>query len=354
MDGYALALADLHAGTDFVISQRITAGSPPQPLQSGTAARIFTGAQIPPGADSVIMQEEVQTLPDSRVRFSPQAQSRLQLGANIRQRGEDIQLGTVILQRGRKLLPQDLGLAASVGIAQLSVYRRLKVATFFTGDELVQPGVALSPGQIYNSNQYLLNALLQRLGCTLINLGIVPDDLAATTATLQRAAAEADLVMTSGGVSVGEEDHIKTALETLGEIGFWRVAIKPGKPIAFGRIGTTAVIGLPGNPVSVFATCNLLARPFILRMQGCTTVLPQRFQVKAQFVWPTAGKRREYVRVRLSANNAGELEATLYPNQGSGVLSSTSWADGLAEIREHSTIAIGDNISFYPFEGLLG
>ena len=269
-----------------------------------------------------------------------------------RRAGEDIEAGSAILEPGTLLEPQHLGLAASVGVAQLEVKRRLKVATFFTGDELVEPGEPLGEGRIYNSNQYHLNALIRRFGCEVVNLGIVEDSLATTRATIRAAAREADLIVTSGGVSVGEEDHVRIAIEELGSISMWRLRIKPGKPLVLGRVEGTPIIGLPGNPVSAFVTCLLFVRPFLLKMQGLSDVLPASYPVTAGFEWTRPGIRREFLRAQVRNEN-GEAIAEIYPHQGSGVLSSTCWADGLVVIPEETTVARGDRVQFMPFGELL-
>lgn len=350
MDGYAVRCADIDGGdTRLPVSQRIPAGVMGHPLQPGSAARIFTGAPVPPGADAVVMQESTTAHNDGSVTIH----KAVAVGANIRCAGEDITKGSAILGPGMRLRPQDLGLAASVGIGELSVTRRLRVATFFTGDELVNPGNSLAPGQIYNSNQFAINSLLQRLGCEVINLGIVEDTLEATRSTLKNAARQADLVITSGGVSVGDEDHVRIALEELGELCMWRISIKPGKPLAFGHIGDTPFLGLPGNPVSAFVTFLLFVRPFILTQLGVKDVLPQQITARAAFNWPNEVKRREYVRARLQTGADGQPEICIYDHQGSGVLSSTSWAHGLAVLKEGAGIAKGDSVAYIPYSELL-
>lgn len=351
MDGYAVRVADIarDGPTTLRIAQRIPAGTVGKPLEAGTAARIFTGAPVPPGCDSVVMQENCSAEDDTVI--IDKAPRRM--GENIRHAGEDIATGAEILPAGIKLRPQELGLAASVGIADLPVYRRLKVATFFTGNEIVMPGQPLLPGQIYNSNRFVLAGLLHSLGCETIDLGIVPDDFAATVKALENAAGCADLVITCGGVSVGEEDHVKAAVEAVGRLNLWKIAIKPGKPVAFGNVGSTPFIGLPGNPVSAFVTFCLFVRPFILRSQGVTAIAPQTFSLKADFDWPKPDKRREFLRARLHMEEGGKTSAQLYPNQGSGVLTSTTWADGLIEVPEGATIRRGETVKFIPFSGLL-
>lgn len=354
MDGYAVRIADLiNASTRLRVTQRIPAGTVGQPLEAGQAARIFTGAPVPAGCDAVVMQEYCGVEGDT-VTVGKQPK----MGENIRRSGEDIAAGAEILPAGIRLRPQEMGLAAAVGIASLLVYRKLKVAIFFTGDEIVMPGEPLKPGQIYNSNRFVLTGLLQALGCEVVDLGIVPDDFAATVKVLETAAG-ADLIITSGGVSVGEEDHVKAAVEAVGKLDLWKIAIKPGKPLAFGEVGhgeewqKVPFIGLPGNPVSAFVTFCLFVRPFILRSQGITAAAPQAFSLKADFDWLKPDKRREFLRARLHTAETGEVGVQLYPHQGSGVLTSTVWADGLVEIPEGATVRRGDTVKFLPFTGLL-
>jgi molybdopterin molybdotransferase len=344
MDGYAFRVADLPlANASLPVSQRIPAGSVPQTLEPGTAARIFTGAQIPPGADAVVMQENCVADGDEvRIGLVPR------VGENIRRAGEDIRAGTQVLDSGAVLRAQELGLAASLGVAQLKVFARLRVAIFFTGDELRMPGEALAAGQIYNSNRFVLRGLLSDMGCDIIDLGIVRDDLQATREALRHAAHEADLVLTCGGVSVGEEDHVKAAVEAEGVLQSWRVAMRPGKPLAFGSIGATPFIGLPGNPVSSFVTFQLLVRPYLRRMQGRPVVLPAALPMRADFAWNKSVPVREFLRVRRNA--AGGLD--LFPNQGSGVLTSCTWADGLVENAPQTLIGHGDVVRYLPFETL--
>ena len=357
MDGYALRCADVAApGAVLPVSQRIAAGSAAAPLQSGTAARIFTGAPVPPGADAVLMQEDCEALPDGRVRANAVPQS----GQWIRRAGEDITQGAVVLHAGTRLSPAELGLAASIGLAQLQVARRPRVARFSTGDELVMPGdvppAQMRPGAIYNSNRFFLRAMLQRLGCEVTDLGIVPDQREATIAALRSASSGHDLILTSGGVSVGEEDHIKPAVEALGELVLWQIAMKPGKPFAYGRIqrgegteGSAHFMGLPGNPVSSFLTFALLVRPFLLRLQGVQDVAPKAVAVRADFTQPKADKRREFLRVRYNAQ--GGLDG--FANQSSGVLTSAVWGDGVVDNPAGQTIAPGDTVRFIPFAQLL-
>jgi molybdopterin molybdotransferase len=352
MDGYALRAADVpRPGVRLAVTQRIPAGHPGQPLAPGTAARIFTGAFIPEGADAVVMQEQCEAQGDSVVVNHAPAP-----GDWIRRRGEDIRAGGLILSAGTRLTPQAVGLAASVGLAQLPVHRRVRVGCFFTGDELVMPGEPLPPGAIYNSNRFVLVALLRALGCEVTDLGTVPDSLDETRAALREAAAGCDLVVTSGGMSVGEEDHVRPALQAEGELQQWQIAIKPGKPLAWGRIrrataadGSADFIGLPGNPVSSFVTFLLLVRPFVLRLQGVARVEPVARAMRADFDWPKPDRRREFLRARINAD--GGLE--LFPNQGSAVLTSTAWADGLVDTPPATAIRRGDTVRFLPFAELL-
>jgi molybdopterin molybdotransferase len=352
MDGYAVCSADITADErqSLPISQRICAGEIGTTLATHTAARIFTGAAIPDGADAVIMQERCEANGEAVIIKCNAA--AITVGMNVRKAGEDIAVGDTILKTGAKLRPQDIGLAASVGIRQLTVYRRLRVGIFFTGDELCEPGTTLNKGQIYNSNRYTLRGLLQNLGCDIIDLGIVKDNLPATRKAMQAAAEQADLVMTSGGVSVGEEDYVRIALQQLGQLDLWRINIKPGKPFAFGKIADTPFLGLPGNPVSVFATFCIFAHPYILKKSGATNVLPKHFKVASAFRWNSKGSRREYIRVRMEQDTSGKASLSLFSHQGSGVLTSTSWANGLAIIPPDSSIAIGDDVIFIPFSEL--
>jgi len=349
MDGYAVRAADVPAaGTTLPVSQRIPAGSAPQPLDPGSAARIFTGAPIPAGCDSVVIQE-VCTGDDGQVTVNAGAS----VGSNIRRRGEDIGAGDEIIAVGTRLAPQHLGLAASVGVAALTVRRRLKVAVFTSGDELVTPGEPLTPGKIYNSNRYSAIGLLQALGCEVVDLGIVEDDLEATLAAMREAGARADLVLASGGVSVGEEDHVKPAVERLGSLDMWKIAIRPGKPVAFGRIGDAHFLGSPGNPVSLFVTFLLFARPFILKRQGRMDCIPMPIRARAAFDWPGPDKRREFHRGRLERDADGELWVHAHPSRSSGVLSSVTWANGLIVIAENRKLNHGDMVDFLPFSELL-
>ncbi|OEZ54138.1 molybdopterin molybdenumtransferase [Janthinobacterium sp. HH103] len=346
MDGYAVRASDCASGAaSLPVSQRIAAGHVGQPLQPGTAARIFTGALIPEGADCVVMQEQC-TAADGMVTVNhvPKA------GEWVRRQGEDIRAGGVILGAGRRLRSQEMGLAASVGLAQVPVLRKLRVAVFFTGDELAMPGEPLAPGAVYNSNRFTLRGLLENLGCEITDLGIVPDSLEATRAVLRQAAQGNDLIITSGGVSVGEEDHIKPAVEAEGRLNMWQIAVKPGKPLAFGEVREAFFIGLPGNPVSSFVTFLLFVRPFILRLQGVAgSLAPRSYKLPAAFERLKADKRNEFLRAKV--NDEGELE--LFANQSSGVLTSTVWGDGLIDCPPGLSIARGDMLRFIPFNELL-
>jgi molybdopterin molybdotransferase len=351
MDGYAVRVADLATTNGRMrVAQRIPAGVAGQPLEPGTAARIFTGAPVPEGADAVVIQEVCKTDGDD-VRVPPDIDS----GANIRRAGEDIAGGSQVIAAGTRLQAQHLGLAASVGTAELGVHRRLRVSVLSSGDELVMPGEPLGPGQIYNSNRFTLCGLLEALGCEVLDLGIVEDTLEATMEALSGAAERSDLILASGGVSVGEEDHVKLAVERLGSLDLWKIAIRPGKPLAFGHIGPTRTpfIGSPGNPVSLFVTFCIFARPFILRLQGITgSVQPQAMTAKAGFDWPRPDKRREFQRARLEPDENGEPRVGIYPSRSSGVLSSVAWANGLAVIPEGQALRQGDPIQFIPFSEL--
>ncbi len=364
MDGYAVRCLDVAqalqaagaATGTLPVSQRIAAGSAGAALALKSVARIFTGAPIPLGADAVVMQEDCELISTAgegsghavRIKCLPTP------GQWIRRSGEDVTQGAVVLSKGERLTPAALGLAASIGLNRLQVTRRPRVALFSTGDELVMPGdvapAQMKPGAIYNSNRFFLRALLLRLGCEVSDLGIVPDRLDATVAALQSAAQSHDLILTSGGVSVGEEDHIKPAVQALGSLDLWQIAIKPGKPFAHGRVNDAHFIGLPGNPVSSFVTFLLLVRPFLLQLQGSTQVAAKSIALKAHFTWARADRRREFLRVRRNA--AGALD--LFPNQSSGVLTSAVWGDGLVDNPPGQTIAFGDEVRFIPFSELLG
>jgi molybdopterin molybdotransferase len=351
MDGYAVRVADLlHGERRLPISQRVPAGHSPQALVAGTAARIFTGAPMPPGADAVVMQEQTEADGDGvAILHTPK------LGEWVTAQGADIRRGSVILPAGTRLSPQALGLAASIGAARLEVTRRLKVAVFFTGDELTMPGEPLAPGGIYNSNRFTLRGLLTRLNCEVTDLGIVTDRLDATRDALAAAARAHDLILTSGGVSVGEEDHVKPAVQSQGRLALWQIAMKPGKPLAFGAVrgsqgGETHFIGLPGNPVSSFVTFLMFVRPFLLRLSGVREVAPRAVSLRADFTQAKADRRNEFLRARV--NGAGGLD--LFPNQSSAVLTSTVWGDGLIDNPPNHAISAGETVRFLPFSELLG
>lgn len=359
MDGYAVRSVEVaQTGTVLPVSQRIPAGQVGTALQVGTVARIFTGAPLPPGADAIVMQEDCTVLDDGRVRFDAVPQP----GQFVRRAGQDIALGSTALQAGLRLTPAALGLAASLGLAQLPVARRPRVALFSTGDELALPGSIapqdLPPGHIFNSNRYVLASLLQRWGCEVVDGGILPDDRAATHAALAQAAQDCDLLVTSAGVSVGEEDHVRPVVEQLGALSLWKIAMKPGKPFAFGHVrrsggdpaaGRAHFIGLPGNPVSSLITALVLLRPFVLALQGASVVQPPAQWLTADFEITQRDSRREFLRVRRNA--AGQLE--LFANQNSGVLTSTVWAEGLVDNPAQTLIARGDRVRFLPFSELL-
>jgi molybdopterin molybdotransferase len=348
MDGFALCAQGLASQQMMSISQTIQAGHVGQALQAGTAARIFTGAPIPPGADAVVIQEDTEyTESELKVLQAPQA------GENIRKRGHDIQVGTMVLKQGHRLRPQDIGLLASLGISQLEVYKPLRVVIINTGNELISPGEQLQAGQIYDSNSFTLQSLLKRLGMQVIRAGIVKDDLQSTCAALEQAATEADCIISSGGVSVGEADHVKAALEKLGTLSLWKLAIKPGKPFSFGSIGNTPFFGLPGNPVAVFVTFLLLVKPGLLRMQGASRLRAQSLQIAADFDRNNSGIRDEFLRVRLEKNNKGQICLMDFDNQGSSVLNSLSWADGLALLPAKSNVQRGELLTYMPFSGLM-
>ncbi|MDO8286512.1 MAG: molybdopterin molybdotransferase MoeA [Rhodoferax sp.] len=357
MDGYALRCDDVAAaGTLLPVSQRIAAGASGDVLLAGTAARIFTGAPVPAGADAVVMQEDCTALPydaDQNGLPSVRVNTQPQAGQNIRRAGEDVARGDVVLVRGQRLGPAELGLAASIGMAQLSVVRRPRVALFSTGDELVMPGAVapqdMLPGAIYNSNRYFLSALLRRMGCVVSDLGIVPDQRAATIDALRAAAQSHDVILTSGGVTEGEEDHIKPAVQTLGTLDLWQIAIKPGKPFAYGRIADAHFLGLPGNPVSSFVTFLVLVRPFLLHLQGMHDVAMNTEAVRADFAWAKPDKRREFLRVRRNVN--GGLD--LFPNQSAGVLTSAVWGEGLVDNPSGRDIVPGDMVRYVSFAELL-
>jgi len=340
MDGYAVRVAD---GPKLKVAQRIMAGSVGAPLAPGTAARIFTGAPIPAGADAVVMQEYC-TVEGDRLTLSRSPQP----GQWIRRVASDIAKGAEILVAGKRLAPQDTGLAASVGIGTLPVYRRLRLGLFFTGDELVMPGEPLAPGRIYNSNRFTLRGLAETFDCELRDYGIVPDSLEATRDVLRRASGECDVVVTSGGVSVGDADYVKPAVEAEGQLLMWRIAMKPGRPLAFGNVDKAFFIGLPGNPVSSFVTFLIFVRPFILKAQGMTDIAPHTIAARADFDWLEPDTRREFLRARWNRNRGLDL----YPTQDSAVLTSTAWADGLIDNPAGQLIRRGDTVQFLPYSEL--
>ncbi|HEX4548052.1 gephyrin-like molybdotransferase Glp [Pseudomonas sp.] len=342
MDGYALNLADW-TGEPMPVSQKVFAGQAPEPLKPGTCARIFTGAPVPAGADCVEMQENAEILAEGSVRFI----EPMSIGQNIRPQGQETTSGELILPAGTRLGPIEQGLAASLGCAGLTVVRKVRVAVLSTGDELIEPGQALGPGQIYNSNRVLLCSWLQRLGCEVVDAGILPDDLSRTRQRLGELQ-DVDLILSTGGVSVGEADFLGIALREEGELTLWKLAIKPGKPLTFGHFRNVPVIGLPGNPASTLVTFALLTRPYLLRRQGVQAVEPLKFRVPAGFDWPQAGNRREYLRGRLEHGRA-----TIYRNQSSGVLRSAAWAEGLVEVLEGRTLVAGEDVVFIPLSDLL-
>ncbi|HXE47393.1 MAG TPA: gephyrin-like molybdotransferase Glp [Ramlibacter sp.] len=351
MDGYAVRSSEIaNAGVPLPVSQRIPAGAAPQPLAPGSVARIFTGAPIPAGADAVVMQEDTAPAGEQMVRILRAPEP----GQWIRRSGEDVTRGAVVLSKGDRMFPAAQGLAAGIGMDKLVVARRPKVALFSTGDELVMPGEVppgqMKPGAIYNSNRFFLRALLQRLGCEVTDLGIVPDRLDATVEALRGASVQHDLILTSGGVSVGEEDHVKPAVQTLGSLDLWQIAIKPGKPFAYGKVGPAHFIGLPGNPVSSFITFLLLVRPFLLKLQGATRLAPANVLLPAHFSLPRGDKRREFLRVR--RNEQGGLD--LFANQSSGVLTSAVWGDGLVDNPAGHNIERGEPVRFISFAELIG
>lgn len=345
MDGYAFHLADFDTPPGRIaVVQRIAAGETGQPLAAGSAARIFTGAPIPDGCNAVMAQEDCEA---GEGWVQPLRTPRP--GQHIRRRGEDIAEGSVVLSAGQRLAPQQLALAASLGLASLPVRAALRVGLLCTGDELTAPGQPLPAGGIYNSNQFAIGALLRRLGCTVHDYGQVADSRAATETALARAAGECDVVISCGGVSVGEEDHVKAAVSALGRLDLWKIALKPGKPLAFGKIGSADFIGLPGNPVSAFLTFVLLARPFLLQRMGACVGPLQSLPLTAGFDWPRADGRREFLRARLEHDG----RVALYPSQGSAVMSSLAWADGLVDLPPDTVVEAGQTIRFIPLANLL-
>lgn len=345
MDGYAVRTTDIPApGAHLPVSQRIPAGTVGHPLAPGSAARVFTGAPLPPGADAVVMQELCEHLgEDVTINHVPRP------GESVRRAGSEITRGDVILPAGTRLGAQEIGLAASVGVGQVAVLRRMRVALFSTGDELVMPGEPLPPGGVYNSNRFQLRMLLEQLGCVVTDFGIVPDRLEATRTVLRQAAEGHDLILTSGGVSVGEEDHVKPAVEAEGSLDLWKIAMKPGKPLAYGRVGAAAFIGLPGNPVSSFVTFLLMVRPFVLATQGAAAGRPRGLALRADFEWSKPDRRREFLRARINAE--GGLE--IHSHQGAAALSSIVWADGLVDVPPDTPIHTGQMVRFISYGELL-
>jgi len=342
MDGYAAAHGSLEVGGVYEVSDRIPAGTVGKPLKSGTLARIFTGAPVPEGADNVVMQENTTDLGDGKV----QIKEIPELTGNVRPRGQDIEQGEVILARGHRLKPQDLALIASVGLAEVEVYRPLRIAIMSTGDELVEPPTALRPGQIYNANRYALAGLIRGLGMEVLDLGLVADTPEATRETLRQGALASDCILSTGGVSVGDEDYVRAAVESMGSLDIWRLAIKPGKPLAYGSVSGTPFFGLPGNPVSTFVTFMMIARPYLIATQGGNAPKAKHFYGVADFNF-SAGNRREYLRTKIQWDENAEVTLSKYANQGSGIMSSVSWADTLAEVEIGQQITPGDKIKYY-------
>ncbi|MCB1769913.1 MAG: molybdopterin molybdotransferase MoeA [Candidatus Competibacteraceae bacterium] len=357
MDGFAVHWSDLSpdAVTRLpVIGQALAGHRYTRPVPRGAAVRITTGALLPEGPDTVIMQEHCRTDPEETwLEIEPRITDRLRLGENIRRRGEDVQAGTRLLAHGCRLRPQEIALAAGQGIAYLNVVRQPRVAVVSTGDELYEPGSELPSGAIYESNRYLLIGLLRRLGCAVTDLGILRDDREALLATLRRAAAGHDVLLTSGGVSIGTADLVKEVIAELGQIAFWRLAVKPGKPVTFGRIADCLVLGLPGNPVSVMVSFLRFARPLLLKLMGAEPVEPMRWRVVADFAFRRKPGRREWLRAQVRLDAEQRPLAVLYHTQSSGALSSLSWADGLVELPEDCAgVALGDTVDYLPFSAL--
>ena len=348
MDGYAVRASDCSdSSRALAVTQTIAAGHPGEALVQGSVARIFTGAPIPAGADAVVMQENTRREGDKvYILQTPQH------GENIRRTGHDIALGSRVLAQGRRLQPQDIGLLASLGLTTLTVWRPVTVALLNTGDEVVAQGQPLKPGQLYDSNSYTLAALLQQSGMRVIKLGIVADTLPATVEALRQAAQQADCVITTGGVSVGEADYVKQAVEQLGTLSLWKLAIKPGKPFSFGQLGDVPFFGLPGNPVAVFITFVTLVQPYLQKMQGASAEQQPVFKVRAGFAIAEAGSRQEYLRVRLQQTEKGPV-AHLYADQSSSVLTSLSWAEGLVVVPVNTVVRPDQWLDYLPFKGVL-
>jgi len=349
MDGYALNVLEMQAlPAHFPVTQRIAAGQTGTPLAPNTAARIFTGAPVPEGANVVVPQEHTQELEGSISLTHPIAHMQ-----HIRHKGEDIAAGSLVLAAGQRLGAPHLAMLASIGVASATVFTPLKVGVFFTGDELTEPGQALAPGAIYNSNRYAINALLAQLGCLVNDYGIVRDSAEATRAALSKAASENDVIITCGGVSVGEEDHVKAAVMALGSLDLWQISMKPGKPLAYGRVGHADFIGLPGNPVSSFVTFLLMARPFLLKRMGAAHTELKYLPATANFDWTKPDRRREFLRVKITKDASGVPVLELWPNQGSGVMSSLAWADGLVDLAPDTKVARGDVLRYLSLSELL-
>ncbi|KQT56914.1 molybdopterin biosynthesis protein MoeA [Methylobacterium sp. Leaf456] len=349
VDGYAVRHADLAPGAETVlpVTGRLPAGAAAEGAWPGGAIRIFTGAPMPPNADTVFMQEDVSRA-GARVVLPP----GLKPGANARPAGEDLERGALAIPAGQRLRPQDLALAAATGHARLTVRRRLRVALFSTGDELVEPGTALRPGAIHDSNRVLLASLLTRLGCAVSDLGILRDDAATLPSHLARAAEGHDLILTSGGVSTGEEDHVKAAVEATGRLVMWRLAVKPGRPVAAGLVAGTPFVGLPGNPVAVYVTLLFVVRPLLAALSGARYEPPQAFSVRSDFSYKKKQGRREFVRVTLAHGPDG-LIAQKFPRDGAGVLTSLTGSDGLVELPDDALgVAPGEPLAFFPHASL--
>ena len=341
MDGYAIAYSDVSLQTSYRVSARVPAGYVGSRLEPGTVARIFTGAEIPTGADTVVMQENVEFAGDEVRLLSLPDQFE-----NVRSQGQDIEAGSLIVRKGDLLSARTLSMVASVGVAELEVVTPLKVAIMSTGDELVEPGNAIAPGQIYNSNRYALSGMLRNMGMEVVDLGIIGDTPEATEQALLEAASMADCILTSGGVSVGEEDHVKAAVEKLGKIELWKLSIKPGKPLAYGEVQGVPFFGLPGNPVSTFVTFYMVARQYLLAMQGRSDYQPFCVTGESDFSFKGGG-RREYLRVQVQII-AGQARLSKFPHQGSGIMTSVVWADALAMVEAGQIVQPGDLLTIYP------